>query len=237
MTRVLALMLLSLAACSDGTTAEQRGEALFHDPAMSPSTANAVTCATCHRTSDAPDTRILAGGSLLGVSNRETYFGGRERDLRAAVNYCLRRFMRHPSREPLSASDARGLDLLSYLDTLEGPNDSVPWSLSLVDGNLPAGDAVRGAEIYDNGCRYCHGDTTTGTGRLTPFIAAIPTDTIEEHEEFARIISVQKVRAGAFYGLGGDMAPFSPEVLDDQALADVIEYIFQGYDAYAVPAP
>lgn len=226
-----------LSGCADGTTALQRGEALFHDPTLSPSTANATTCATCHRTNNEPDTRILAGGSLLGVANRETYFGGRERDLRAAVNYCLRRFMRHPSREPLSETDPRGLDLLTYLESLEGPDASVPWTVSLIDGTLPAGDATHGATIYDNGCRGCHGDTTTGTGRLTQFIAAIPTDTIEEHAEFARVISAQKVRAGAFYGLGGDMAPFSPEVLSDQDLADVIEYIFNGYDVYAVPAP
>lgn len=225
----LLLATICLSACGPGTTSVERGQALFSDPGLSPSTSNAVSCATCHSTSEAPSQHILSGGSLLGVTNRETFFGGHERDLRAAVNYCLRRFMRHPSLEPLASDDPRGLDLLSYLDTLEGPSDTVPWTVSLVSGDLPAGDATRGAALYDDACRTCHGATTTGNGRLTQFIAAIPTDTIEEHETFARIISVQKVRAGGFYGLGGDMAPFSPEVLSDQQLADIIAYVFDGY--------
>lgn len=225
----LVLAIAFVAACGPGTTSAERGQALFSDPAMSPSPSNAVSCATCHSASSSPSDHILAGGSLLGVSNRESFFGGRERDVRAAINYCLRRFMRHPSLEPLSEADARGLDLLSYLDTLEGPSDSVPWTVSLVNDNLPAGDSTRGEALYDRACRSCHGDTNTGAGRLTQFIAAIPTDTIEEHADFARLISIQKVRAGGFYGLGGDMAPFAPEVLSDQQLADIIAYLFVGY--------
>ena len=223
-----ALALLSV-GCAD-TTAIERGAALFSEPSLSGSPTNAVSCANCHATGAIPADWIPTGGSLAGVTLRPSFFGGGELDLRAAINFCLRRFMRAPVVEPLSADDPRGLDLLSYLETLEVPagtvaGEAVPWTLGSIADDLPPGDATRGAVVWDLACRRCHGEPRTGAGRLFDAVAVLPDDTIEEHGAEARLRTIEKVRNGQFYEAGGDMAPFSIEALSDQQLADVLAHL------------
>ena len=144
------------------------------------------------------------------------------------MNACLYYFMRAPSRERLTTADARGEDLLAYLETLGGTGSSsavrftVPMTLPTT---LPTGDATRGATIYTRACRGCHGDLHTGSGRSTPLAPIIPDATRTEHGTFAHSVALAKVRHGGFYGIGGAMPPFSIETLDDAALADVLSYL------------
>ena len=216
--------LILLAGCAD-TTPEERGAALFVAPELSDSPTNAASCATCHATGAIPANWIPVGGTLAGVTQRPSFFGGGELDLRAAVNFCLRRFMRAPAIEPLGENDERGRDLLSYLETLAGPADAVPWTLGSIADDLPPGDAARGSGVWDAACRGCHGQSRTGAGRLSALVAILPDETIEEHGEDARLRTIEKVRNGQFYEAGGDMAPYSVELLSDQQLADVLAHL------------
>ncbi len=221
---VLAVAALSLVACAPPTPVE-RGAALFDDPGLSESSSNAMACSTCHVPGAIPAGRIPVGGSLAGVTQRPSFFGGGELDLRAAINFCLRRFMRAPAREPLRADDPRGRDLLSYLETLDGPPDAVPFTLGDLADDLPPGDAARGAATWDAACRNCHGAPSTGADRLAAYVTLIPDATIEEHGDEARIRTIEKVRNGQFYGAGGEMPPFSLERLSDAELADVLSFL------------
>lgn len=212
--------------CEDRTAAE-RGEALFSSPRLSPSPTNTISCRTCHAPAEAPANEILSGGSLAGVVGRPSFWGGRVRELREAVNDCLRFFMRHPSIEGLSMDDERGLDLLAYLESLgTGPSEAAPFTIPLDVVDIAAGDAIRGRALYDAGCLACHGAPSTGDQRLVPQAAVIPDETIAEHGvDLGRAFTVGKVRHAQFFGIGGDMPPFSLEVLPDDQLADILAYL------------
>ncbi|MCC7542602.1 MAG: c-type cytochrome [Deltaproteobacteria bacterium] len=224
---VACLAVVVLASSCDERTAIERGEALFRSPDASPSPTNTISCRTCHAPAAVPANQILSGGSLAGVVGRPSFWGGRVRDLREAVNDCLRFFMRHPSAEGLSMDDERGLDLLAYLESLAaGPSDVVPFTVPLDVVDIASGDAVRGRALFDAGCHVCHGAPSTGDQRLVPQAAVIPDETIAEHGvELGRAFTVGKVRHAQFFGIGGDMPPFSFEVLPDDQLADILAYL------------
>jgi thiosulfate dehydrogenase len=215
-----------LTACA-ARTPEEQGAASFSDPSLAGSDVNTASCATCHSTGAPSADRVYPGGSLVGVMGRPSYFGGAVLDPREAVNTCLYYFMRSSSREHLSTTDARGEDLLSYLDTLGTmPSSAVAFTVpATLPTTLPAGDATRGATVYARACHVCHGDIHTGAGHLTPLAVVIPDSTITEHGSFARTIAIAKIRHGGFYGIGGAMPPFSMETLDDAAVADVLAYL------------
>ncbi|MCC7540207.1 MAG: c-type cytochrome [Deltaproteobacteria bacterium] len=213
-------------ACVERTAVE-RGESLFRTPELSPSPTNTISCRTCHAPAALEAGEILSGGSLANVVGRPTFWGGRVRDLREAVNDCLRFFMRHPSAEGLSMDDEHGLDLLAYLESLgTGPSDAVPFTVPLDVVDIAPGDAVRGRALYDAACLVCHGAPGTGDQRLVQQAAVIPDETIAEHgPELGRAFTISKVRHAQFFGIGGDMPPFSLEVLPDDQLADILAYL------------
>jgi mono/diheme cytochrome c family protein len=220
----LAVFCAAVVGCGERDAVE-RGAALFSSTELSPSPTNPVSCATCHATSQG-ETRILAGHSLAGVATRAAYFGGAEVELRHAVNYCMQRFMRAPTRETFDETDGRGLDLLAYLESLPPAEpDALAWTVADRVVPLPAGDAARGADVYERGCASCHGAKVTGDGRLAPHVSKVPTDTIAEHGEDTYLVTLQKVRWGQFRGFSGDMPPFSVERLGDADLADVAAYL------------
>lgn len=213
-------------ACVERTAVE-RGEALFRSPSVSPSPTNALSCRTCHTPGEQAPTEILSGGSLANVLGRPTFWGGRVRDVREAVNDCLRFFMRHPAAEGLSADDERGLDLLAYLESLgREPSEPVAFTVPLDITDITPGDATRGAVLYDAACVTCHGAPGSGDGRIVEQAAVIPDETVAEHGiELGRAFTVSKVRHAQFFGIGGDMPPFSLEVLTDAQLADIVAYM------------
>jgi thiosulfate dehydrogenase len=225
--RAIAAQAVVIAACT-GPTRIERGATLFRDPALSPSAGNAVSCATCHATTalSAPDW-LPAGGTLLGVAGRTSWFGGEVRELRRAVATCLRFFMRHPSPEPIDPEDADGLDLLSYLQSLgTEAAPPVPFTVpAVVRDDLPPGDPGAGAGLWNRACAGCHGRADTGEGRIGPLVPIVPRDTLAEHEDAARIVTIGKVRHGGLFGYGGSMPPFALEGLEDQQLADVLAFL------------
>lgn len=225
MIRTLAVMVLVLSGCPERFSAE-RGRALFGDPDLAGVPSNETTCSTCHATS-ASDPRLLPGAGLAGVISRESYWGGEVTDLRAAINVCLFQFMRATSRTRLSSTDPDGLDLLAYLESL-GEGNTAPLAFSLpstLETDVAAGDVDSGASLYERGCRSCHGDASTGTGRPSAQAPVIPTDTVAEHMEATEEVFIAKLRHGSFYGIGGNMPPFSTEVLSDQDVRDLVSFL------------
>ena len=89
---------------------------------------------------------------------------------------------------------------------------------------------VDGKQLYDSGCRDCHGDLHTGKGRLEPRATILPEEAVEFYNTMFpgvkhRTIVTEKIRHGGFFGLGGQMAPYGAELLTDQQLIDIYAYV------------
>lgn len=226
------------ASCGPQPGAE-RGAELFGDPRLSPSPSNRVACSTCHAVIPDGDAASQAsfdpGFTLYRAYARPRLFCGGLDTLLDAVNLCLTEFMR---AEPLKPDDKNGLALLAYLRTL-GADSSGPGNASesvrscaLVKdidarylASIPVGDAGRGAVVFERACRRCHGEARSGEGRLTVGTPIVPDDTLREHGTMARAFVVEKVRHGKFFGVGGTMPPYAPEVLSDAALGDLLSFL------------
>jgi len=79
------------------------------------------------------------------------------------------------------------------------------------------GDEEAGAEIYDDNCSTCHGDDGLGD---------IGSDLTERIPQ----MSDEDIVSTILSGLDGTTMPPFAEVLDNQAIADVVAYTKSGFD-------
>lgn len=202
------------------------GEQLFNDPRFSLSEANPFSCATCHSVDDT-DTRMLAGGSLVGATARPIFWGGFETSILDATNVCITRFMRGGA---LGRDEPRGRALYEYLRSLSpAPSaDAVPFSVVENVAAVARGDAAAGEGVYTRACAGCHGAAHTGEGRLDASAVLVP----EASAAFAAslgyttdLVVIEKVRHGVFFHIGGTMPPYSLEVLSDEDLGALLSYL------------
>jgi thiosulfate dehydrogenase len=230
----------ALAGCADPDpvivkgTAVEHGAALFTDATVAGGGYNSYSCATCHskaRPSAGTSAVLLPGAPLAGVTRRPSFWGGTELDLLRSVNHCLYYFMLADAS--WDGDDTEAQAMYAYLDSLpKKPEDEapVPFTVVVEIENLPPGDASRGAGTYDRACRSCHGAAHTGEGRLVARAPALPERTLEEHPldqytaEERRLVFIEKTRHGGFLGYGGQMPPFSLEVLSDPDLSDLLTF-------------
>jgi thiosulfate dehydrogenase len=140
-----------------------------------------------------------------------------------AVNACRTLFQGLPA---LEASSGEAADLYAFLESLTGPSDAVSFTVVNSVLDLQPGDAERGRSAYAAACRPCHGEIGSGGGQLSPAIPVLPDDALAKHLSYTaeeqRLVFVEKVRHGRFFGYGGFMPPFSLEVLPDEQLADLL---------------
>lgn len=220
----------TVVACSeDAPATEDRvaaGRALFESRNLSDSTLNRYTCNTCHDL-DTPDPSKKKPGALLaGVTLRPTYWGGQENDLLRSINACRRYFM-YASAD-LRANEPNAESLYAFLVSLE-PGDPAPAPFTVVRtvDPLPRGDVASGEALFTQTCSQCHGTLHEGVGRLRATVPVLPEQTIAEHFDYSareqRLVFIEKTRHGLFLGYGGDMPPFSSEVLSDSELSDILE--------------
>ena len=220
--------LLILLGCGGSQTvpAAQLGERLFANPGLSTSPFNAMSCSTCHQVAKAPAPRNDPGFNLYDVVHRPSWWGGYETTLLSAANFCLTEFM---GGRALSADEDQARELFEYLEQ-NSPNDPAPALPLTVVKNVTAltdlsGDAARGKNVYDRSCRRCHGDPHTGNGRLSSKVSIIPNDTLSAFPTNARTVTVEKVRHGRFFNIGGIMPLYAVEAISDQEIADVVVYL------------
>ncbi|AUX34427.1 MULTISPECIES: c-type cytochrome [Sorangium] len=245
--RSLALAALACAALACGcagdpetkivdATAVEHGAALFRDPSVAETRFNRYSCSTCHEAiaGEAGDA-MLPGAPLAGAVDRPHYWGGQEVDLLGAINHCLYYFMTKDL--PWAADDPAARAMYAYLESLPSDGDAaeaVPFTPVYGLREPPPGDPGKGALIHDRACASCHGRARSGEGRLVERAPALPDQTLEEHplgeytERERRLVFVEKVRHGGFIGYGGQMPPFSLEVLSDEQFGDLLSF-------YALP--
>ena len=232
----LALASLSVAAACDGGTERKKvdrpavelGERLFRDPDLSPSGNNYLACNDCHSASADEGERIHPGYPLENAANRDAWWGGYESQFLDAVNFCLTFFMRG---QPLTPGDPDGDALYEYLDSISPAPaaPALPLTLTKTIPLLGGGDADAGRDVYDAACRGCHG-SRSGSGRLHSSVTALDDDLWADYDVVFpgvdhRLIVAEKVRHGAFFGIGGVMPPFAEERLTDEQLADILAYL------------
>jgi thiosulfate dehydrogenase len=224
----------AVAGC--GRSAREYGEALFQDRALSDAQSNPFRCGTCHDTSNAP--LLRPGYTMYDAAARPSWWGGTVSTLRDASNECLVEFMRGRA---LAEDDDKGRALYVYLASL-APDASAPARpLTIVQNivNLPSGDAGRGGDVWREVCHVCHGDPHTGKGRLADIVSIVPDESISNHgtdpTTGARPVVIEKVRHGKFFGVGGNMAPFSVEALADDQLGDLLAFL-EGFGLPKSPA-
>jgi thiosulfate dehydrogenase len=219
----VAILVAVVAGCGPIPAAE-RGAALFTSPAFSPGPTNVFACATCHSVRDGGDPdRRPAGYTMWGAAARPTWWGGEHRVLLDAVNQCFVEFMRG---EPLTEAHVDGRALRTYLGTLApSPSPALPLTVVKDIVDLPAGDAAWGATAWRAACANCHGDPHTGKGRLGPRVTILPEETQKSFPGMARLVTIEKVRHGRFFAIGGNMPLFSVEALTDGELSDVLAFL------------
>ncbi|HEX2730044.1 MAG TPA: c-type cytochrome [Polyangiaceae bacterium] len=221
--------LVTLLGCSEEPLSEvPHGRRLFTSNSLSPSKLNLYSCASCHDEGNVSGGLRKSGALLGGSISRPTFWGGQENDLLDAVNACRSYFMVAP--EPLLPTEPDAIALYAYLASLRPvTTTAVPFTVVRDIQPLERGDASRGEPLYTVACSYCHGLAHTGVGRLRDSVSLLPEQTNMEHASLSkrlqRIVFIEKVRHGSFLGYGGDMPPFSEEVLNDSELADVLEYL------------
>lgn len=221
------VLLATLAACAPPTGADV-GRRLFADPRFSDSDFNSFACVTCHETTD-DATGLRVASPLNDVVGRGSWWGGYTPRLLDAVDFCNVFFMRG---DPIDPTSPRARALYEYLVAISPADagDVAPRPLTWVEnvGSLARGDPRRGEVVWDAACRGCHGAPITGEGRLDDRVSAVP----GASQEFADangfevdLVVTEKVRHGQFFGVGGNMPPFSRESLSDEDLGALIAFL------------
>lgn len=226
MTRALALVLVAAAGCSLPMPAQELGALAFHDPTFSGSQFNTWSCHTCHATRG-DDARLLPGASMVGVTARTGWYGGRAQSLFDAVRFCYVSFMRGSKLEP---DEARARALYEYLASLGGEGgEPLPFTVVGNVVEVARGDAWAGEQVYRRACLDCHGALKTGEGRNTTRASILPDVTRDYAELFPgvnpAVVVVEKVRHGQFFGVGGNMPLYSKESLSDEELGALLTYL------------
>ncbi|MCP3140025.1 c-type cytochrome [Pyxidicoccus xibeiensis] len=229
----LAVLALLAAGC-DGkdapVTAAEYGERLFNDARLSESGFNAFSCATCHATTPtAPAGRLDSGYTLHDSAFRKSWWGGYETRLLDAVNFCYVNFMRGVAPLPEDSPQSRAL--YEYLVSISPNRDARPLPFTVVKdaAEVPRGNVARGGEVYRAACQGCHGEPHTGAGRLTELASILPEVTADYGETFPGVppslVVIEKVRHGQFFGVGGNMPPYSLEALSDADLGALLAFL------------
>jgi thiosulfate dehydrogenase len=226
----LAVLACALAACERQAPAAQLGQTLFADPRVSTSPFNDYACKTCHQVGglgrDVADAPIDPGHDLQNVVHRGAWWGGYVTRLSDALNECITEFM---GGAPLAEDSDEARQLFEYLAKQSPDAQAKPLPMTIVRNIRPLsdleGDIERGRVLYGQTCRRCHGDPHSGSGRLNDRVSVIPDDTLRTFPYETRAATVEKVRHGKYFGIGGTMPPYSLEALSDPQLADVLAYL------------
>jgi thiosulfate dehydrogenase len=227
-----AVLCLSLfAACGDREVpAAELGQERFADPKVSTSRFNSFSCATCHAVDPQAGPvvagRLDPGYNLAGAATRGSWWGGGETSLLDAINVCVREFM---GGRTLTRDEDTARELDAYLEAhpSTAAGGPAPFTVVRVVGPLAdvAGDATRGGDAYHQACARCHGAVHTSAGHLAGVGVKIPDETVATFPGQGRDVTVEKVRHGRFFNVGGLMPFYSAEALSNQTLADIMAYM------------
>jgi thiosulfate dehydrogenase len=226
------ICLAMLAGCGGDkdVPAAEFGKDLFSSPKVSTSRYNTFACATCHVVDPAAGVvvsgRLDSGYNLAGAPTRGSWWGGGETSLLDAMNVCITQFM---GGRALTKDQDETKQLDAYLEANTAPTGmAAPFTVVRVVGSLDGvpGDANRGRAAYQSACFRCHGEANSmGKGRSSPIASPIPEATNASFPGLGRAVTVEKVRHGRFFNVGGLMPFYTAEAMSDQTLADILSFL------------
>lgn len=146
-------------------------------------------------------------------------------DINAVVDYIRTGFMAAPYTEGISG--IRNGRRAAPPEATAPPDKPVAVNMSLPMPSALKGDAVKGAAFYMNNCATCHGTTGDGRGPRAYFINPKPRNFLHpaSRQEFNRVAIFNAVSAGK----QGTEMPAWRQVLNQQEMADVSEFVFQRF--------
>ena len=171
-----------------------------------------------------PDTAMAGFKTQLSTS-----------DISAVVDYIRTGIMASADTEGISGikhgRPAKSPDAASKVQptapVAAQPVTTVTVNMSLPMPNAIKGDAVKGGTFYMNNCATCHGTTGDGRGPRAYFINPKPRNFLHpaSRQEFNRVAIFNAVSAGK----QGTEMPAWRQVLNQQEMADVSEFVFQRF--------
>jgi thiosulfate dehydrogenase len=224
------IVLALLAGCGqEEVPAADFGKDLFSSPKVSTSRFNVFSCATCHVVDPAAALvvpgRNDSGYNLAGAPSRGSWWGGGETSLLDAMNVCITQFM---GGRPLTKSEDAARQLDAYLEAnTPAAGMAAPFTVVRMVGSLDniKGDAARGHDAYQSACARCHGEIHSGKGHNTAIASIIPDATNATFPGMGRAVTVEKVRHGRFFNVGGLMPFYTAEAMSDETLGDILAYL------------
>ncbi len=108
----------------------------------------------------------------------------------------------------------------------------VPAPIADADMSLPfpkglTGDAVKGRVFYMENCYVCHGKAGDGEGPRAAFIRPKPRNFL--HPDARRTLNRPTLLKAIYNGKVGTVMPAWGKVLSEQEIANVAEFVFQGF--------
>lgn len=237
------LIFLSQAQLSDKA---QLGRELFHDPTFKGTIkpgngsgyATGLSCANCHADFDEaanPDGLIRAGHSVVGVPHRGEAKGGmiKGADFARAAGgggFCYEHFLQrvpgdkvNPTAIPTEHAEA----LMAYFEAISGDNTGPDFEIVMLDDDAKkaagekigamTGDPNNGWELFGRACIVCH--PAANKAGIGPQLvrSRAPRDIDKTMARWAT-----KIRGGGFL-----MPFYAPDILSDQDIADILEFLRQ----------
>lgn len=226
--RALATFLCAVLLAGCASEPQVFGDAVAHGKAVfvRPSANTRLACANCHATgNELPAASILTGGKLGGATLRTSFWGGAEADLLRSINLCRRWFQAEGKDWAAGDDDAQAM--WAFLATLPGDaTPAVPFGVVASVQDVTNGKPASGQQVFAKACQTCHGALHTGKGQISPAAYALPEQFVANHAKYAplerRLTFIEKVRHGPFLGYGGNMPPFSAQVLSDGQVGDLL---------------
>jgi thiosulfate dehydrogenase len=226
---LIAIALLSGCGGTQDVPAADFGKDLFASPKVSTSHFNTFSCATCHVVDPSAGpvvaARLDSGYNLAGAPSRGGWWGNGETTLLDAINVCVTQFM---GGRALTKDDDSTKQLDAYLEANTPPTGMpAPFTVVRMVGTLDTikGDATRGHDAYQSACYRCHGEAHTWKGHSSPIAVVIPESTLATFPTQGRAVTVEKVRHGRFFNVGGLMPFYTAEAMSDDTLADILAYL------------
>ncbi len=237
------LIFFSQAQLSDKA---QLGRELFHDPTFKGTIkpgngqgyATGLSCANCHADFDDaanPDGLIRAGHSVVGVPHRGEAKGGmiKGADFARAAGgggFCYEHFLQrvpgdkvNPTAIPAEHAEA----LMAYFEAISGDNKGPDFEIAMLDDDAKkaagekigamTGDPNNGWELFGRACIVCH--PAANKAGIGPQLvrSRAPRDIDKTMARWAT-----KIRGGGFL-----MPFYAPDILSDQDIADILEFLRQ----------
>ncbi len=143
------------------------------------------------------------------------------RQIEAVVDYVRATFMSDGRTQGDPTTDARHIAFGSY--------HSAPMPLGLT------GDPARGNAFYLSNCVECHGAAGDGAGPRAYFIFPRPRNFLDSATR--QTLNRPRLFEGIKQGVVGKEMPAWEKVLDDQAIADISEYVYQAFIRPSDAAP